>query len=176
MKKDNTKILISKFKIKRAIKKAAKWVNKTYGDGQTLVLVGLLKGCIPFFGQLITEIKVDLEVDFLVVSSFKGENKAQGKPEIITNIVSDIKDKHVLLVEDIIDSGYTIKYVKEELNKRKPSSIRVISLLNKQEGRKVDLQPDYYCFDIPNKFIFGFGLDYKEKLRNIPHIKFFDRG
>lgn len=170
----NKNILISNYQINKAIKKAAKWINENY-DGKTLVLIGLLKGCIPFFGQLITKIKVNLIIDFLVVSSFKGENKSQGKPKIITNILTDIKDKDVLLLEDIIDSGYTIKYVVEEFQKFKPRSIKVMSLLNKQEGRKIDFKPDYYCFDIPNKFIVGFGLDYKEKERNLPHIMVFDR-
>ncbi|MEF9984773.1 MAG: hypoxanthine phosphoribosyltransferase [Malacoplasma sp.] len=167
-------ILISNYKINKAIKKAAKWINENY-KGKTLVLIGLLKGCIPFFGQLITRIKVDLIIDFLVVSSFKGENKAQGKPKIITNILTDLKGKDVLLLEDIIDSGYTIKYVLEEFQKQNPNSIKVMSLLNKKEGRKIDFDPDYYCFDIPNKFIVGFGLDYKEKERNLPHIMVFDR-
>lgn len=109
-------------------------------------------------------------MDFMVVSSFKGENKAQGKPEIITDIFTDIKDKHVLILEDIIDSAYTIKYVTEYLSKRNPKSIKVMSLLNKKEGRKVDFELDYYCFDIENQFLIGFGLDYKEKLRNLPYI------
>lgn len=170
----NKNILISNHQINKAIKKAAKWINENY-EGKTLVLVGLLKGCIPFFGQLITKIKVNLIIDFLVVSSFKGENKAQGKPKIITNILTDITNKDVLLLEDIIDSGYTIKYVVEEFQKHNPNSIKVMSLLNKQEGRKIDFTPDYYCFDIPNKFIVGFGLDYKEKERNLPHIMVFDR-
>lgn len=160
-------VLISGRQIRKAVKKAAKWIDAKYADEkEEIVLVGLLKGSIPFIGQLVTNIERDVVLDFMVVSSFKGKDKAQGKPEIITNIGTNIKNKHVLLVEDIVDSGYTIKYVKDILEKQKPKSIGTISLLDKPTGRKVDLNVDYSCFTIPHKFIVGYGLDYKEKCRN----------
>lgn len=171
------KILITNRQLKKGIKKAAKWIEETYSNSdKDLVLIGLLKGCIPFYGQLISYIKMDLIMDFMVVSSFKGQDKAIGLPEIITDIVSDIKDKDILLLEDIIDSGYTIKFVTEYLAKRKPNSIKVMSLLDKKAGRKVDFKPDYYCFDIEDKFLVGFGLDYKEKMRNLPYVGIFKKG
>lgn len=167
-------ILISSEEIKEGIKKAAKWIDDNYSkSNRDLVLIGLLKGCIPFYGQLISYVKTDLIMDFMVVSSFKGAEKATGLPEIVTDIYTDIKDKDVLLLEDIVDSGYTIKFVQEYLLKRQPHSIKVMSLLDKKAGRKVDFHPDYYCFDIEDKFIVGFGLDYKEKLRNLPYIGVF---
>ncbi|WP_412032290.1 hypoxanthine phosphoribosyltransferase [Malacoplasma muris] len=169
-------ILIPKRKIKSGIKKAAKWIDNNYSNtGRDLVLIGLLKGCIPFYGQLISYVKTDLIMDFMVVSSFKGAEKATGLPEIVTDIYTDIEGKDVLLLEDIVDSGYTIKYVREYLVKRKPNSIKVLSLLDKKAGRKVDFQPDYYCFDIEDKFLVGFGLDYQEKLRNLPYIGVFKK-
>ncbi len=165
--KNLEEILITEKQIKKAIKKAAYWIDQKYDNHkEEIVLVGLLKGSIPFIGQLVTEIQRNVVLDFMVVSSFKGKNKAQGKPEIVTNIATNIKDKHVLLVEDIVDSGYTIKYVKDVLKKQKPKSIGVITLLDKPTGRKVDLEVDYKCFVIPHKFIVGYGLDYQEKCRN----------
>lgn len=172
--KNVEKILINSRQIKKGIKKAAKWIDENYA-GKDLVLIGLLKGCIPFYGQLIANIKTDLVMDFMVVSSFKGQEKATGMPEIVTDIYTDIKGKDVLLLEDIVDSGYTIKYVQEYLQKRNPNSIKVMSLLDKKAGRKVDFKPDYYCFDIDDKFLVGFGLDYKEKLRNLPYIAIFKK-
>ncbi len=169
--KNIEEILITKRQINKEIKKAAKWIDQVYGDcKEEIVLVGLLKGCIPFVGQLVTHIERNVVLDFMVVSSFKGKEKAQGKPEIVTHINTDIKDKHVLLVEDIVDSGYTIKYVKDELMKQKPKSVKIITLLDKPTGRKVDLNVEYSCFTIPHKFIVGFGLDYKEKCRNYEFI------
>ena len=168
-------VIISEKQIIEGIKKAAQWVDSVYKN-EEIVIIGLLKGCIPFFGQLVSNIKTDLEMDFMVVSSFKGMDKAVGLPEIVTDIKTNIKDKHVLLVEDIVDSGYTVKYVLDYLNERSCKSIKVISLLNKQEGRKVDFDPDYYCFDVPNKFLVGFGLDYKEKFRNLPYIGVLKKG
>lgn len=169
--KNISEILISKKQLKKGITKAAEWIDKTYKDKEReLVLIGLLKGSIPFIGQLVTEIERDVTLDFMVVSSFKGEHKAQGKPEIVTDILSDIEGKDVLLVEDIVDSGYTIDYVSKELSKRKPNSIKIITLLDKPSGRKVDLDIGYSCFEIPHKFIVGFGLDYKEKCRNYEFV------
>lgn len=166
-----SEILISKKQLKKGIIRAAKWIDKTYTNQEKdLVLVGLLKGSIPFIGQLVTEIERDVTLDFMVVSSFKGEHKAQGRPEIVTDILSNIEGKDVLLVEDIVDSGYTIDYVSKELQKRKPNSINIITLLNKPSGRKVNLDIAYSCFEIPHKFIVGFGLDYKEKCRNYEFV------
>lgn len=162
-------ILIHNDELKKGIEKAASWIDKNY-FGKEPVLIGLLKGCIPFYGHLITLIKIDFTTDFMVVSSYKGTNKSSGKPEIVTDIYTDISDKDVILIEDIVDGGYTIKYVKEYLSKKNPKSVKVITLLDKKEGRKVEFEPDYKCFDVADKFLVGFGLDYQEKCRNLPHI------
>lgn len=164
------KVLITKKQIKKGTLKAARWIDERYTDNNDLVLIGLLKGCIPFIGQLVTNINRNVILDFMVVSSFKGKEKAQGKPEIVTDINTDIEGKDVLLVEDIVDSGYTIKYVQEYMEKRKPRSISIISLVDKPEGRKVNLKLDYACFKVPDKFLVGYGLDYKEKCRNYEFI------
>lgn len=165
-------ILITEQQINEKIKQAAKWIDKTF-EGKDLILVGLLKGCIPFFGRLMTSITIDFTTDFMVVSSYKGTEKSTGIPEIVTDIVSNIKNKHVLIVEDIVDSAYTLKYVKEYLQSKGASSVSIVTMLNKQSGRKVNLDPDYKCFEVEDKFLVGFGLDYQEKLRNLPYVGVF---
>lgn len=162
-------VLISTDELNKGIAKAADWIDKNY-LGKEPVLIGLLKGCIPFYGHLITLIKTDFTTDFMVVSSYRGTDKSNGEPKIVTDIYTDIKDKHVILIEDIVDSGYTIKFVKEYLYKRNPKSVSVMTLLNKSSGRKVMFEPDYKCFEVDDKFLVGFGLDYQEKCRNFPYI------
>lgn len=168
------KILITKRQIKSAIKKAAKWIDNTYKDNEKdLVLVGLLRGCVPFYGQLSSEITVDMMMDFILVSSFRGKKTRMNKPVIETDIKIDITDKNVLLIDDIIDSGYTTEFVVEHLKQKKPNSIKIMTFLNKQAGRKNGFKADYYCFDIEDKFLVGYGLDYEEKMRNLPYVAVF---
>lgn len=167
-------ILITEEEINSKVKDAGKWVDETY-KGKALVLVGLLKGSIPFFGRLMTAISIDFETDFMVVSSFKGQLKSVGLPEIVTDIKADITDKHVLLVEDIVDSAYTLKYVSEYLYKKGAKVVDIITLLDKPSGRKVDIKPNYRLFEVEDKFLVGFGLDYQEKMRNLPYVGVFKR-
>lgn len=160
-------ILITNEEINKSIDSAAHWIDETYKDIEgPIVLIGLLKGCIPFLGQLLTKIKIDVILDFMVVSSFKGNDKRLNKPIIITDIISDIAGKHILFVEDIIDSGYTIKHTMERTSEKNPASIKLITLLDKPSGRKNNLKSDYSCFIVEDKFLVGFGLDYKEQMRN----------
>lgn len=163
------KVLISKTKIKRATKKAAQWINKEYAN-KNLVLVTILKGSIPFVGALIPLIKVDFEIDYIAISSFKGKTTAQSLPELVMNFCNNLKGKDVLLVEDIIDSGRTIKEIIRLLKTHNAKSVKILTLLDKPSGRKVEIEADYKCFTIPKCFIVGFGLDYEEKLRNLPYV------
>lgn len=165
-------ILITEEEINREIKKAGKWIDNNYKNSD-LILIGFLRGCVPFFGRLMTSITIDFVTDFMVWSSFKGQDSRQTKPEIITDILIDIKGKDVLIIEDIIDTAETLHYALEHLKKKQPKSIKILTMLNKQEGRKVNLNPDYTCFDVENKFLVGFGLDYKEQLRNLPYVGVF---
>lgn len=167
------KILLTTEEIQKGIIEAAKWVDKTY-QNKELVLVGLLKGCLPFFGQMISHITIDCLVDFMTVSSFQGKTYGVTEPKISHNISENITNKHVLLVDEIIDSALTLKYVKEYLMKNfNPASVEIISLLDKPAGRKVDLKPAYRCFEIENKFVVGYGCDYEGKLRNLPYVGVF---
>lgn len=163
------KILISSQEIILGIEKAAQWVNINY-QNKDLVIVSILKGVIPFIGNLMPKVTVDFETDFISVSSFKGTISASTLPEILSSININVKNKDVLLVEDIVDSGRTITLVMDVLKKEKPASLKLLTLLDKPKGRKVVLKPDYGCFEIPEEFVVGFGLDYQEKMRNLPYI------
>lgn len=162
-------ILITEEQINQRISDAANWINKEYQNKEP-IMVGILKGCIPFIGKLLPQITVDLRLDFLAISSFKGGIKAATEPEIITDLKFEVKDQDIILVEDIVDTGRTIKKVIELLESRGAKSIKLVTLVDKKEGRKVELEADFVCWDIPLVFIVGFGLDYKEIMRNLPYI------
>lgn len=162
-------VLITEKQINERISKAAEWINKEYA-GKEPIIVGILKGCIPFIGKLIPQITVDVKLDFLAISSFKGGITAATEPEIITDLKFEVKDQDIILVEDIVDTGRTIKKVMELLQARGAKSIKLVTLVDKKAGRKVELEADFVCWDIPLVFIVGFGLDYKEIMRNLPYI------
>ena len=163
-------ILFTRKEIEKRIKEMAMWVNETYKNSKDLILVGLLKGSIPFMAQLIKDINVDHILDFIVVSSYLGDVKSSGNVKLVLDVNVDIRNKDVLIVEDIVDSGITLHKIKQGMQLRNPKSVRVITLLNKPSRRKVDIKPDMYGFEVPDKFLVGFGLDIKEKMRNIPYI------
>ena len=167
------KILLTSQQIQEGIIKAANWVDKTYANKE-LILVGLLKGCLPFFGQMISHVKIDCLIDFMSVSSFQGHTVAQTEPTITQDITENITNKHVLLVDEIIDSALTYKYVQDYLKKKyNPASVEMICLLDKPEGRKIKLDPAYSCFEIENKFVVGYGCDVGGKMRNLPYVGIF---
>lgn len=163
------KVLISEEEISEGIDKAAEWVNSNYAD-KTPVLLGILKGCIPFYGALIPKLDIRCEFEFMAISSFKGQTSASSEPIITLDITLDIKDREVLIIEDIIDTARSLKKIVEYLYSRGAKNVKIITLLDKKEGRKVELDAEYSCFEIPNVFIVGFGLDYQEELRNLPFI------
>ncbi|MGL4952014.1 MAG: hypoxanthine phosphoribosyltransferase [Mycoplasma sp.] len=163
------KILISENEIHEAISKAADWVNENY-ENNDLVLLTILKGSIPFVGSLMPKIKLDYVIDYMNLSSFKGNTEAMTEPELIHSFTLSLAGKDILLIEDIIDSGKTISQIINILKETNCRSIKILTLLDKPEARVVDLAPDYSCFTIPNEFIVGFGLDYQEFFRNLPYI------
>ncbi|UUD36465.1 hypoxanthine phosphoribosyltransferase [Mycoplasmopsis citelli] len=168
------KILFDQEYINAHIKKCAQWVNDTFKDSSSLILVGLLKGSVPFLAQLIKDVNVDHQIDFLIASSYNGSHASSGSVKIIMDLSEDIENKDVLIVEDIIDSGITLEKIKSLLLARNPKSFRILTLMNKPHNRKVNLEADYYGFTVPDEFLVGFGLDYQEKLRNLPYIGIFD--
>jgi len=167
------KILVSYKQIVSRSKEIAAWIDEEYKDSKNLIIIGLLKGSLPFMMELIKHINTQHKQDFMTVSSYGGGLK-RGSLKLVMDLKNDIKYADIIIVEDIIDSGYTISSVKKLLLTRDAKSIRVITLLNKKAGRKVKCTPDVVGFEIEDEFVAGFGLDVKEKLRNLPYIGVFD--
>lgn len=135
-----------------------------------LLLVGILKGAAIFMTDLMKFIDLDVEIDFMSVSSYGANTVSSGDVRIIKDLDQHIMGKNILIIEDIIDSGYTLKYLKENLMSRGAHSVKMAAMLNKQERRMVDIQGDYLGFDIPNEYVIGYGMDFNQKLRNLPFI------
>lgn len=168
-------VIFSAEEIKNKIIELAQWVNENYKTSENLVIVGLLKGSLPFLAELIKYINIDHVIDFIVASSYFGKTKSSGNIKIVMDLNFDIYQKDVLIVEDIIDSGITLDRIKRNLLERKPKSLKIMTLLDKPYKRKVDLNADIFGFQAPDEFLVGFGLDVKEKLRNLPYIGIFDQ-
>ncbi|WP_374696675.1 hypoxanthine phosphoribosyltransferase [Spiroplasma endosymbiont of Polydrusus formosus] len=152
------------------------YLNEHPTQYNTILCLGLLKGCIPFMAKLITQlVGVECETEYMIVSSYFGGVKSNETPQILFDLPMLITNRDILLVEDIIDSGKTIKMIKYYLYIKGARSVKVVTLLDKKSGRKVDLVTDWYGFDVPPDFLIGFGLDYQERLRNLPYIAIIDQ-
>lgn len=143
-------------------------------EGKNLLAVGLLKGAFIFFSDIVRLIKTPLVVDFLVASSYL-KSDSSGEVKIYYDIREDVTDKDVLLIEDIVDTGVTLNYLRERILMRCPKSLRICTFLDKRERRQVDVPLDYVGFEIPNEFVVGYGLDYDNKFRNLPYISVFKK-
>jgi len=166
---DIKKILISHDEIVTATRELGQKLTKDY-QGKNPILVGILKGSVPFMAELIKHIDTHIELDFMLVSSYHGGTSSTGVINIIKDMDQDIKRRDILFVEDIIDTGKTLKSLKELFEGRQPASVKIATLLDKPEGRLVEIEADYTCFTIPNEFVVGYGLDYDENYRNLPYI------
>ena len=166
---DIKKILISHDEIVTAARELGQKLTKDY-QGKNPILVGILKGSVPFMAELIKHIDTHIELDFMMVSSYHGGTSSTGVINIIKDMDQDIKGRDILFVEDIIDTGKTLKSLKELFEGRQPASVKIATLLDKPEGRLVEIEADYTCFTIPNEFVVGYGLDYDENYRNLPYI------
>ena len=169
LEQDIKKILISHDEIVVAARKLGQKLTEDY-QGKNPILVGILKGSVPFMAELIKHIDTHIELDFMLVSSYHGGTSSSGVINIIKDIDQDIKGRDILFVEDIIDTGKTLKSLKELFEGRQPASVKIATLLDKPEGRLVEIEADYTCFTIPNEFVVGYGLDYEENYRNLPYI------
>lgn len=161
--------LITEQEISKKIKELGAEITKKY-KGKDLVVVGVLKGSYLFFADLIREIDLDIETDFCALSSYHGGTSSSGEVKITLDMQRSIKDKHVLIVEDIVDTGLTMSFLRTHCESRKPKSIAVASLLFKPEALKVETKLDFVGFKIPNDFVVGFGLDYQGQYRHLPYI------
>lgn len=173
MNKDLEKILITEEELDRKTSEIADKITKDY-EGKELVLIGILKGGVVFASDLIKKIKVPMQIDFMAVSSYGKESETSGVVNLKKDVDTMLYGKDVLIVEDIVDSGYTMAYLKRLLADRKAASVKICTLLNKPSRRRTDIDIDYYGFEIPDEFVVGYGLDYDEKYRNLPYIGVLD--
>ncbi|MGL4589642.1 MAG: hypoxanthine phosphoribosyltransferase [Mycoplasmatales bacterium] len=168
---DLREVIITKEELEAKCKELAAIVQKDVEQlNEVPIFLGLLKGCLPFMSDLTKEIDAKIEVDYMSVSSFFGQTKASGEVNIVKDMSVSVKDRHVYIVEDIIDSGRTLKKVKELLLFRGAKSVKVITMTDKPSGRTVEFVPDYYGFIVPDAFLIGYGLDFKEQYRNLVAI------
>ena len=165
MLQDIERVLVSEEEIHARIKEVGAQIADDY-RGKCPILVGVLKGVVPFFAEMANAISIPVQEDFMCITSFEGGTESTGKLTFRKDIDHDIEGRHVLILEDIIDSGSTLKMICEMFHERKPASIKICTLLDKPTGRKVELKPDYTCFTVPPAFVVGFGLFHiKENLR-----------
>lgn len=162
-------VMLTEQQIKRKTKAVAKQLDKLY-EGRTPVVVCILKGSVLFFSDLVKNMKTSLTIDFMSVSSYGNGTKSTGELKIMKDLTTDIKGRDVLIVEDIIDSGNTLYKLKKLLNARAPSSVNIVTLLDKPERRQAPIEPEYTCFVIEDEFVVGYGLDYAEEYRNLPYV------
>ena len=166
---DIKKVLISHEEIVAAAQKLGAKLTEDY-QGKNPILVGVLKGSVPFMAELIKHIDTHIEMDFMVVSSYHGGTASSGVIKIMKDLDQDITGRHILFIEDIIDTGQTLRNLRDLFKERQAASVKIATLVDKPEGRLVDIEADYTCFEVPNEFLVGYGLDYKENYRNLPYI------
>lgn len=169
MNKDIDKVLVTEDELAKITKKLGEQITKDYA-GKNLLIVGVLKGSIYFFTDLSRHIDLPCTIDFMQASSYGESTVSSGEIKIIKDIQEDLTGFDVLLVEDILDTGRTLKYICDMLSKRNPQSIAVITLLDKPSRRVADISADYVGVDVPNEFVVGYGLDYNQFYRNLPYI------
>ncbi len=163
------RVIISEEEIKKAVKKAGKMLSEKY-EGQPLLLVSILKGAFVFLADLSKEVSIPCEIDFMAAKSYFESTESSGQVQITMDLAQDISQYHVVIVEDIIDTGRTLAEIARILRGRKPLSLEILTLLDKPERRLIDLEADYTLFTIPDYFVIGYGLDYGEYYRNLPYI------
>lgn len=169
MNRDISAVLFDEFKIQTRIRELGCEISSQYA-GKNPVFIGILKGGFVFLSDLIRSISIPIELDFLAVSSYGDGTVSTGAVKIRKDIDIDISSRDVIVVEDIVDSGLTLEYIKDYLAKHQPASIRTCVLLDKPEAHKLDVTYDYVGFNISNEFVVGYGLDFAEKYRNLPYI------
>ena len=169
MHQDVQSIMFSKEQIERRIGELAAQLSREY-EGKTPLMVGILKGSIMFYADLLRAMTIPVEMDFMAISSYGAGAKSSGEVKLIKDLDRKIEGRDVVIVEDIIDSGYTLSYLKRMLYSRKPASVKICALLDKYARRVVPIEADFKGFDIEDEFVIGYGLDYAERYRNLPYI------
>jgi hypoxanthine phosphoribosyltransferase len=167
-------VLVSADEVQRRVAELGEQISRDYA-GRSLLLVGVLKGAVFFLSDLMRFIDIPVEVDFMAVASYGSATDSSGVVRILKDLDAAIEDRDVLIVEDIVDSGLTLQYLMRNLGSRNPRTLEVCALLTKPERRKVDLPTRYVGFEIPNRFVVGYGLDYAERHRNLPFVAVLER-
>jgi len=170
MEKDIQRILLTEEQIKSRIKEMGEELTREY-EGKDPIVIGVLKGVVVFYADMIREIKVPCQMDFMCVSSYHG-TESTGRTMISKDVANDVYGRHVLILEDIFDTGNSLDFTVKHLKSREPASIKICTLLDKPERRnpRVTLKADYTGFTIPNEFVVGYGLDFNEHYRNLPYV------
>jgi len=166
---DIKEILISQEALDARVRELGQEISEKY-KGKELLMIGVLKGANVFMSDLMRAVSVPIQIDFIAASSYGSSTESSGVVRIVKDLDYSIEGKHVMIVEDIIDTGLTLKYLYDNFSARKPASLSIISLLDKPERRKADIKVDYTGFVIPDEFIVGYGIDYAEKYRNLPFV------
>lgn len=166
---DMAEILLEEDQIQERVRELGQQITEDYAEGNLLV-VGILKGAIIFLADLLRSIDLKCRLDFMAVSSYGDAVQSTGVVRILKDLEQSVEGKDILIVEDIVDSGLTLNYLVQNLQSRRPTSLKVATFLDKPERRKVDVKVDYLGFTIPDRFVVGYGLDYAEKYRNLPYI------
>ncbi|QDP38845.1 hypoxanthine phosphoribosyltransferase [Radiobacillus deserti] len=169
MNQDIEKVLITKDNIQQKCQEIGEGLTKEYMDKFPLA-IGVLKGAMPFMSDVLRYVDTYIEMDFMDVSSYGGEMKSSGEVKIVKDLDTKVEGRDIIILEDIIDSGLTLSYLVDLFKYRKAKSIKIVTLLDKPEGRTVDIKADIVGFQVPNEFVVGYGLDYQEKYRNLPYI------
>ena len=169
MHKNCERIMLTEEQLRSRVKEIAEQVDKKY-EGKRPLVVGILKGSIIFYSDFIRHLTCPVELDFMAVSSYGSGAVSSGKLNIKKDLDRDVKGRDVIIVEDIIDSGFTLANLKLLLQERGAASVTIVTLLNKEGRREYEIEPDYNCFDIENEFVVGYGLDYNEMYRSLPYI------
>lgn len=164
-------IMITEEEIRKRAGEIGEQIGRDYA-GESVLLVGILKGAVPWMVDIMKSISLDVEIDFMACSSYGAATKSSGVVKINKDLDSDIKGKNVIIVEDIVDSGTTLKYLKNYLANRGTKSIKICCMLDKPDGRKVDISADYVGFKVDDLFIVGYGLDANQKYRQLPYISY----
>lgn len=162
-------VLYNSVELQTKVRELGTSITEEY-RGEDLIIIGILKGAFIFMSDLVREIDLPVELDFMDVSSYGASTTSSGEVKIIKDLDHPVQDKHILIVEDIIDTGLTLNYIVEILKKRGPRSVKICCLLDKPSRRKTDIRPDYWGYSIEDNFVVGYGLDYNEKYRNYPAV------
>lgn len=169
MNKDVESIVLTKEQIAEKVSEAAAWLDKRYA-GKNPLFISVLKGSVMFFCDLVRAMETPVQMDFMTVSSYGAGSESSGMPKIVMDLAAPVAGRDVVLVEDIVDSGYTLQRMHELIAGRGAASFTTVALFDKPSRRKVDIKADYACFEIGDEFIVGYGLDYAQQYRNLPYV------